>query len=112
MNIIPRLTACLRSNLRLDQERNFSLTSKNNTNVLIAGAAGSVGRPLSLLLKLSEYISGIRLYDLKDTTEMANDLSAIETPPKITFFKADYKDQAFKGLSLLIISNQLIIIVW
>lgn len=48
----------------------------------IAGAGGGIGQPLSLLMKLSPYISTLHLYDVVSTAGVAADVSHINTPAK------------------------------
>lgn len=53
-------------------------------NVAVLGAAGGIGQPLSLLLKLSPQIKELRLYDVANTAGVATDLSHISSPAKVT----------------------------
>ncbi len=50
----------------------------------ICGAAGGIGQPLSLLLKLSPYIDELALYDVVNAPGVGADLSHICTNAKIT----------------------------
>ena len=43
---------------------------KNNTKVAVLGAAGGIGQPLSLLLKMSPLIDQLALYDIVNTPGM------------------------------------------
>lgn len=56
----------------------------NKFNVAVLGAAGGIGQPLSLLLKLSSRIKELRLYDVANTAGVATDLSHISSPAKLT----------------------------
>lgn len=51
---------------------------------VVAGAAGGIGQPLSLLLKLSPLVSELALYDVVNSPGVAADLSHISTPGKVT----------------------------
>lgn len=64
--------------------RAFSVSSQNNTKVAVLGAAGGIGQPLSLLLKMSPLIDDLALYDIVNTPGVAADLSHIESAAKIT----------------------------
>lgn len=64
--------------------RAFSVSSKRNTKVAVLGAAGGIGQPLSLLLKMSPMIDQLALYDIVNTPGVAADLSHIESTAKIT----------------------------
>lgn len=46
---------------------------------MVAGAAGGIGQPLSLLLKLSPLLSELALYDVVNTPGVATDLSHISS---------------------------------
>lgn len=54
--------------------------------VTVMGAAGGIGQPLSLLLKMMPIISHLNLYDLAHTPGVAADLSHIETRAKVAGF--------------------------
>ena len=50
----------------------------------LLGAAGGIGQPLALLLKMNKYISQLNLYDLAPFTKgVAKDLSHCNTPSKV-----------------------------
>ena len=51
------------------------------------GAAGGIGQPLSLLMKLNERVSHLSLYDIVNTPGVACDLSHISTPAKTSGHK-------------------------
>lgn len=55
-----------------------------NTKVAVMGAAGGIGQPMSLLLKLNPRISHLALYDIVNTPGVAADLSHCSTPAKVT----------------------------
>ncbi len=44
------------------------------------GAAGGIGQPLSLLLKMNPLVSSLALYDIANTPGVAADLSHCNTP--------------------------------
>ncbi|KAJ1660754.1 malate DEHYDROGENASE, NAD-dependent [Dispira simplex] len=52
--------------------------------VTVCGAAGGIGQPLSLLLKLNTDITHLALYDIVNAPGVAADLSHINTPAKVT----------------------------
>jgi hypothetical protein len=47
--------------------------------VALLGAAGGIGQPLSMLMKLSPYISELSLYDVANTPGVAADVSHMST---------------------------------
>jgi len=63
--------------------RDFHKTASAAKKVAVLGAAGGIGQPLSLLLKLSPHISNLACYDIVGTPGVAADLSHIPTPAKI-----------------------------
>ncbi|KAG0243021.1 malate dehydrogenase, NAD-dependent [Mortierella sp. GBAus27b] len=52
--------------------------------VVVCGAAGGIGQPLSLLLKQSDLITHLALYDIVNAPGVAADLSHINTASKVT----------------------------
>jgi malate dehydrogenase len=48
-----------------------------STKVAVLGAAGGIGQPLSMLLKLSPYIDELACYDVVGTPGVAADLSHV-----------------------------------
>jgi len=53
---------------------------------VVLGAAGGIGQPLSLLLKLNPLVTELRLFDIVNTPGVAADLSHISTPAKVAGF--------------------------
>ncbi|QSZ37856.1 hypothetical protein DSL72_008956 [Monilinia vaccinii-corymbosi] len=72
---------------------------------VVAGAAGGIGQPLSLLLKTSPLITELALYDVVNTPGVAADLSHISSPAKITGYlpKDDGAKLAFKNADIIVI---------
>jgi len=85
--------------------RQFSMSSaRAGSKVVVIGAAGGIGQPLSLLLKNSPLVSELALYDIVHTPGVGADLSHIETPAKVTAHMG--KDQlaaALKGATAVVI---------
>jgi len=52
--------------------------------VAVLGAAGGIGQPLSLLLKINPKVTDLALYDIVASPGVAVDLSHISTPAKVT----------------------------
>ncbi|TPX74947.1 malate dehydrogenase [Chytriomyces confervae] len=72
--------------------------------VAVIGAAGGIGQPLSLLLKLNPNVSSLSLYDLVNTPGVAADLSHINTNSKVKGFKgADSLGEAIAGADVIVI---------
>lgn len=73
-------------------------------NVAVLGAAGGIGQPLSLLLKLCPRVAQLRLYDVANTAGVAADLSHINTAARITAHTgADQLPDALYGAHLVVI---------
>lgn len=85
--------------------RNISLSAKNNANnVVVLGASGGIGQPLSLLLKNSPLIDNLSLYDIQHTKGVGADLSHIETKCKVkAFVGADQLHDSLVGANVVVI---------
>ncbi|PSC72606.1 Malate glyoxysomal [Micractinium conductrix] len=87
MQRVARLAAHFSGGL---QEPEEGLHAQNTSapgdgyNVAVLGAAGGIGQPLSLLLKLSSRVRELRLYDVANTAGVAGDLSHISTAAHVT----------------------------
>ena len=84
--------------------RNISSTSRSLQKVAVLGAAGGIGQPMSLLLKLNPKITQLSLFDIVNTPGVAADLSHINTPAVVKGYKGD--DQlaaALKGAEIVVI---------
>ncbi|KAI1079246.1 malate dehydrogenase-like protein [Whalleya microplaca] len=61
------------------QRRAFSASARNLSKVTVLGAAGGIGQPLSLLLKLNPRVTELGLYDIRGGPGVAADISHINT---------------------------------
>ncbi|KAK9449453.1 lactate/malate dehydrogenase [Limtongia smithiae] len=61
------------------QRRAFSASAANAYKVTVLGAAGGIGQPLSLLLKLNTKVTDLALYDLRGAPGVAADVSHVPT---------------------------------
>ncbi|KAH7858699.1 hypothetical protein Vadar_026897 [Vaccinium darrowii] len=59
--------------------RYYSSESAPERKVAILGAAGGIGQPLALLMKLNPLVSHLSLYDIVGTPGVAADVSHINT---------------------------------
>ncbi|KAG7747268.1 hypothetical protein KL912_003292 [Ogataea haglerorum] len=76
--------------------------------VTVCGAAGGIGQPLSLMLKMNPYINELSLYDVVNVPGVGTDLSHIDTDTKISYhLKSDDNNtglsQALKASDFVII---------
>lgn len=58
-------------------------TGVRNYKVAVLGAAGGIGQPLSLLLKLDSKVTELSLFDVVRTPGVAADISHCCTPAKV-----------------------------
>lgn len=54
--------------------------------VAVLGAAGGIGQPLALLIKMSPLVSSLHLYDIANVKGVATDLSHCNTPSEVLDF--------------------------
>ncbi|XP_052798538.1 malate dehydrogenase, mitochondrial-like [Mya arenaria] len=84
--------------------RAFSTTLSNNANVAVCGASGGIGQPLSLLLKLSPFVTRLSLYDIAHTPGVAADLSHISTKASVKgYLGPDELHDCLKGAEVVLI---------
>jgi malate dehydrogenase len=84
--------------------RAYSASSTHERKVAILGAAGGIGQPLSLLMKISPYVSELSLYDIAGTPGVAADVSHINSKAKVKGYAGDDQlAEALKGADLVII---------
>jgi malate dehydrogenase len=85
--------------------RAFSTTRVANTKVAVLGAAGGIGQPLSLLLKLQPDVSALSLYDVSPLAPgVAADLSHINSKAKISGYKGpEQLADPLKGAEVVVI---------
>ncbi len=51
--------------------------------VALLGAAGGIGQPLALLLKMNKLVTDLALYDIANVVGVAADISHCNTPVKV-----------------------------
>ncbi|KYG49119.1 hypothetical protein M433DRAFT_140394 [Acidomyces richmondensis BFW] len=72
----------------------------------IFGAAGQIGSPLSLLLKSSNLLTELSIYDVVNAPGVATDLNHIDTPAKVTGYLSSDNNglqMALNGADIVII---------
>lgn len=67
-------------------QRGFSSESAPERKVAVLGAAGGIGQPLALLMKLNPLVSRLALYDIAGTPGVAADVSHINTRSEVFFY--------------------------
>ncbi|KAJ9690648.1 hypothetical protein PVL29_013022 [Vitis rotundifolia] len=84
--------------------RSYSVESKPERKVAVLGAAGGIGQPLALLMKLNPLVSSLSLYDIAGTPGVAADVSHINTRSQVAGYMGDDQlGQALEGADLVII---------
>ncbi|KAJ7552687.1 hypothetical protein O6H91_06G064800 [Diphasiastrum complanatum] len=71
--------------------------------VAVLGAAGGIGQPLSLLLKINPLVATLNLYDVVNTPGVTADLSHTNTSTVVRGFGKEHLDAALEGVDLVII---------
>jgi len=72
--------------------------------VALLGAAGGIGQPLALLLKMNKLVTELSLYDVANVAGVAADLSHCNTPVKVSAYTGDAELAAgLKGADLVVI---------
>ncbi|KAG2304692.1 hypothetical protein Bca52824_033343 [Brassica carinata] len=84
--------------------RSFSSSSVPERKVAILGAAGGIGQPLSLLMKLNPLVSSLSLFDIANTPGVAADVGYINTRSEVVGYMGDDDlAKALEGADLVII---------
>ncbi|KAJ2725991.1 hypothetical protein GGI07_000919 [Coemansia sp. Benny D115] len=73
-------------------------------SVAVLGAAGGIGQPLSLLMKLNTKVTKLNLYDIVNVPGVAADISHVATNAQVqSFLGPKQLDDAVSGIDLAII---------
>ncbi|KAK4285891.1 hypothetical protein QN277_002522 [Acacia crassicarpa] len=84
--------------------RSYSSESCPERKVAILGAAGGIGQPLSLLMKLNPLVSSLSLYDIAGTPGVAADVSHINTRSEVAGYQGEEElGKALEGSDVIII---------
>ncbi|BFG27898.1 hypothetical protein CerSpe_141720 [Prunus speciosa] len=84
--------------------RSYSSSSQPQRKVAILGAAGGIGQPLSLLMKLNPLVTSLSLYDIAGTPGVAADVSHVNTLAQVSGFAGEEQlGKALEGSDLVII---------
>ncbi|KAK2078915.1 hypothetical protein QBZ16_002605 [Prototheca wickerhamii] len=84
--------------------RGFATAAFPDRKVTVLGAAGGIGQPLALLLKLNPYVTELALYDIAGTPGVAADLSHINSKSRVKGYAGEEElGEALKGSDVIII---------
>ncbi|KAF3437684.1 hypothetical protein FNV43_RR20440 [Rhamnella rubrinervis] len=89
---------------KADQRFQYHLQPQASYKVAILGAAGGIGQPLALLIKMSPLVSALHLYDVANVKGVAADLSHCNTPSQVLDFTGNSElANSLKGVNLVVI---------
>ncbi|KAJ0016751.1 hypothetical protein Pint_10441 [Pistacia integerrima] len=82
----------------------YSTGAHPERKVTILGAAGGIGQPLSLLMKLNPLVSSLSLYDIANTPGVAADVSHINSRAQVAGFAGEEQlGKALEGSDVVVI---------
>lgn len=99
-------------NLKVDDDASSSLSRANcrskggapGFKVAVLGAAGGIGQPLSMLMKMNPLVSVLHLYDVVNTPGVTADISHMDTGAVVRGFLGQKQlEDALTGMDLVII---------
>lgn len=87
------------------QRRAFSASARNLSKVAVLGAAGGIGQPLSLLMKLNPRVTELALYDIRGAPGVAADISHVNTKSTVKGYEPNATGLAecLKGAEIVLI---------
>ncbi|CAN6327196.1 unnamed protein product [Urochloa humidicola] len=92
------------SELLRRSRRRYSSSATPERKVAILGAAGGIGQPLALLMKINPLVSSLSLFDIAGTPGVAADVSHINSPALVKGFMGDDQlGEALEGSDIVII---------
>ena len=84
--------------------RSASTVGARGYKVAVLGAAGGIGQPLALLLKLDPRVTELSLFDVVRTPGVASDISHCCTPAKVTgYVGVEEIGKALTGAKVVVI---------
>lgn len=87
-----------------NQNLTRNLQPQASYKVAVLGAAGGIGQPLALLIKMSPLVSDLHLYDIANVKGVAADISHCNTPSKVLDFTgASELANCLKGVDVVVI---------
>ncbi|KAJ6402588.1 hypothetical protein OIU84_014649 [Salix udensis] len=87
-----------------NQKSQYHVNPQASYKVAILGAAGGIGQPLALLVKMSPLVSALHLYDIGNVKGVAADISHCNTPAQVLDFTgAAELPNSLKGVDVVVI---------
>ncbi|KHJ35254.1 putative malate dehydrogenase [Erysiphe necator] len=92
-------------NSSFSARRAFTVSARDLKKVAVLGAAGGIGQPLSLLLKLNPRVTDLALYDIRLAHGVATDLAHINTKSTVAGYgpSEDGLAKALSGSEIVLI---------
>jgi len=87
------------------QRRAFTVSARQNSKVTVLGAAGGIGQPLSLLMKLNQRVTDLALYDIRLGPGVAADIAHVNTASTVKGYDpgAENLKAALEGAEVVLI---------
>ncbi|CAM6088643.1 unnamed protein product [Calypogeia fissa] len=87
-----------------EQSRGMATSTAPKRKVAVLGAAGGIGQPLGLLMKLNPLVTHLSLYDIVGTPGVAADISHVNTPAEVDGYAGEADlGKALDGADIVII---------
>ncbi|KAG6756315.1 hypothetical protein POTOM_039742 [Populus tomentosa] len=84
--------------------RGYASEAVPDRKVAVLGAAGGIGQPLALLMKLNPLVSSLALYDIANTPGVAADVGHINTRSEVSGYSGEAElGKALEGADVVII---------
>jgi len=94
--VTPRIVPKAKSGSQISPQASYK--------VAVLGAAGGIGQPLGLLIKMSPLVSELHLYDIANVKGVAADLSHCNTPAQVLDFTGPSElANCLKGVDVVVI---------
>ncbi|KAG9156719.1 hypothetical protein Leryth_026896 [Lithospermum erythrorhizon] len=104
LNPPPNITHQIMESSSLRRENCRAKGGSPGFKVAILGAAGGIGQPLSLLMKMNPLVSVLHLYDVVNTPGVTSDISHMDTSAVVRGFLGQPQlEDALTGMDLVII---------
>uniref|UniRef100_A0A7N0UZR2 malate dehydrogenase n=1 Tax=Kalanchoe fedtschenkoi TaxID=63787 RepID=A0A7N0UZR2_KALFE len=103
-NLVALKTSFVAKAVEQNQRLYKQLQTQASYKVAVLGAAGGIGQPLALLIKMSPLVSALHLYDVANVKGVAADLSHCNTPSQVLDFTGPSElASALKGVNVVVI---------
>jgi len=102
--MLSTISNTVRSNLKRHVAASAAADQKRGFKAAVLGAAGGIGQPLSLLMKLNPQVSELSCYDVAPITPgVAVDLSHCSSTAQCTGYSGDDLNKALDGCQVVVI---------